>query len=396
MIPRISVTALAAAATVSAAIFATPAAAVPAAPAARAQARVPAATAAIDIVLFGVSCASASRCLAVGQETTNSSLGLDFAQAWNGRKWRVLRTPSPGSIAGLNGVACTSPAACIAVGGYSGTGPGHTLAVAWNGQRWRVLTTPSPGNSELNAIACPRPTHCIAVGESFTGLNRRTLAEVWNGTSWRVLPAADAHSDDATLASISCAQPDRCMATGHMFNSASDGTTALAESWNGIRWRVLPTPSPGSELSDLTGVSCRSPARCIAAGGYLNRGQPFPVPLSEMWNGSRWRVLPTPSAGMGSGLGAVSCPGTADCIAIGAEVTRAGTGLQVADEWNGTRWRSLRTTSLGTAEGNLLSVSCPRVNRCVAVGDIFGKAGAGVGRPLAEEWNGSRWRLINQ
>jgi hypothetical protein len=84
-------------------------------------------------------------------------------------------------------VACSGPAACIAVGTYAGTnGQGHTLAVAWNGTRWRILTTPGPGNSELTGIACSRPARCIAVGDTLTTGGRQTLAEAWNaGNPWR-------------------------------------------------------------------------------------------------------------------------------------------------------------------------------------------------------------------
>src|SRR5258708_9070117 len=58
-----------------------------------------------DISLFGVSCGPATSCLAVGQESTASNLGTDFAQAWNGRIWRAVTPPSPGSPAALNRAA---------------------------------------------------------------------------------------------------------------------------------------------------------------------------------------------------------------------------------------------------------------------------------------------------
>jgi uncharacterized membrane protein len=391
MVLPMTATRMATVAAVLAAALASTAAAAPATPAPLAQARARAAAAAGDVVLYGVSCAAVARCVAVGQETTTSNLGSDFAQAWNGRRWRVLAPPSPGSPAGLSGVACTGPAACIAVGSYPGpAGPGHTLAIAWNGQRWRVLATPSPGNSELTAIACPRPARCVAVGDRFTSGGRRTLAEAWNGTSWRVLPAADTHSADAKLDSISCAGPERCMATGTSFNPATGATITLAESWNGGRWQLLRTQSPGTRVSDLASVSCASPARCVAVGFYLNSGQPFAQALAETWNGIRWRILPPLATGRGGSLLAVSCTGLAQCIAIGAQVT-AGNGGPLAEAWNGTRWHVLPTASLGTAHGNLLALSCPRPGHCAAAGDYFGTAG--ITRPLTEEWNGSRWRL---
>lgn len=177
-----------------AAAFASPAAAAPAAAGARAQAQPPAATAASDIALSGVSCADGAHCLAVGQETANPDIGRDFAQAWNGRSWRVLTPPSPGSPAALNGVACTGPAAFIAVGTYAGTNgqgssSGGPLAEAWNGTTWRILPTANPGtaNANLLSVSCPRADRCTAAGDYFgtTGI-ARPLTEEWNGDRWRL------------------------------------------------------------------------------------------------------------------------------------------------------------------------------------------------------------------
>jgi len=59
-----------------------------------------------------------------------------------------------------------------------------------------------------------------------------------------------------------------------------DNSLTLAEAWNGVTWRVTPTPSlpPGSQLD---AVSCTG-ARCLAIGFAF---------LSEVWNGATWRVV---------------------------------------------------------------------------------------------------------
>jgi hypothetical protein len=50
-------------------------------------------------------------------------------------------------------------------------------------------------NSTLGAISCASPTACLATGESDRGVGktdyttgRRALAQWWNGTKWRMLP----------------------------------------------------------------------------------------------------------------------------------------------------------------------------------------------------------------
>ena len=71
------------------------------------------------------------------------------------------------------------------------------------------------------------------------------------------------------LAAVSCVSANMCMATGHRLNSIGAIVT-LAESWNGTRWSVLPTPSPGSNGNLLNGVSCASPDFCMAAGYFFS------------------------------------------------------------------------------------------------------------------------------
>jgi hypothetical protein len=44
----------------------------------------------------------------------------------------------------------------------------------------------------------------------------------------------------------------------------------LVESWDGIRWSLVPTPNPGIIDHILNGVSCASPDFCIAAGFFFS------------------------------------------------------------------------------------------------------------------------------
>jgi len=76
-------------------------------------------------------------------QTGESSFNV--AEAWNGTSWSLLRTPSPGSTNNeLRGVSCTSASSCLAVGDDIGIGNGHTLAEIWNGTKWAVVPTPHP------------------------------------------------------------------------------------------------------------------------------------------------------------------------------------------------------------------------------------------------------------
>ena len=112
--------------------------------------------------LSGVACSSASNCLAVGRVGLNT-----YAEDWNGRAWRMVRTPSPRSSGNdiLNGVACPTSASCWAVGLRNGGTPALAALVEnWDGRAWRVVAAPSPAGSELAGISCSTTVDCWAVG----------------------------------------------------------------------------------------------------------------------------------------------------------------------------------------------------------------------------------------
>jgi hypothetical protein len=136
-----------------------------------------------------VSCGSGTACVAVGLAFAPAERSL--AERWRAGRWRLVRPAarSPAEAA-LNGVSCTAASRCVAVGE---SGPGRLLlAEAWNGTRWKILKTPHPPRgtaSFLNQVSCTSARHCVAVGSRGAGRNASALAEIWNGRTWRVSPA---------------------------------------------------------------------------------------------------------------------------------------------------------------------------------------------------------------
>jgi hypothetical protein len=251
--------------------------------------------------LNGVSCTSPSRCMAVGSEGFPKKPTLfTFAESWNGTAWKFVPTPAPLTPGGtaLSNVSCTSSASCMAVG-YYGSGPGTqvTLAEAWDGAKWRRLTTPTPGSmGTLAGVACTATAACLSVGghaASGVTLVNATLSEQWNGSGWQVRSSPNpGGANFAGLNSVSCTGPTACMATGGGASGEGESGFTLAESWNGTSWSLVPSPSPGSFSDELRGVSCTSPASCMAVGDFEGTGNQFT--LAEAWNGTRWTTVKTP------------------------------------------------------------------------------------------------------
>jgi hypothetical protein len=60
----------------------------------------------------------------------------------------------------------------------------------------------------------------------------------------------------------------------------------LAERWNGTTWRIQPTPLlPAAHDISPPAVACPARAACTAVGGFENDG-PGSVSLAERWRGS--------------------------------------------------------------------------------------------------------------
>jgi hypothetical protein len=370
----------------------------------------------LNASLSDVSCTSASDCMAVGTflgniPGTKAYQNFALAETWNGSTWTVVPSPSPKLPAGgavLNSVSCATSTDCMAVGetltfhepgGYTTPYP---LTEAWNGTAWKTVAIPklAKTGAELNGVSCTSPSRCMAVGsEGFPKTPTSfTFAESWNGTRWKFVPTPTPLTPGGTaLNQISCTSPSRCMAAGYYgYNFGTGTSVTLAEAWNGALWRRLTTPTPGSDAT-LDGVACTAATACTAVGGHAATKPPGlgVGTLAERWNGKTWRTQPSPNPkGAGSaGFADISCPSATACMATGSSTDQINEAqFTLAESWNGTRWTLLHTpnpSSSSTAE--LLGLSCVSASDCMAVGDF---QGIGNQVTLAEAWNGTHWTIV--
>lgn len=325
-----------------------------------------------DVSLSGISCVSASTCVAVGTASNRT-----FVEAWNGTGWMIQVSPTPdGPLNGhLSGLSCLSASDCIAVGDSSNT----TLAERWDGTSWMIQPTPNPSAAPLNRLAdvsCVSANDCIAVGYYETsGYVPYPLAEHWDGANWEIqtVPAPNGF-----LASVSCVAATWCTAVGY------SGGAPLVEHWDGASWTIQAGPTPIDGY--LSGVSCASASACVAVGYSQGPGYNGELPLLERWDGSGWAVQSVPVLGS-SRLRAVSCFSASACTAIGtvgfhSSMTGYHSTGDFAERWDGAGWT--RTVLPGPAESILSGVSCAWPDRCIAVGSSSDVT-------LAQAWDGKSW-----
>lgn len=137
----------------------------------------------------GLSCPTPNSCVAVGYYQASTGYRR-LAESWNGKVWAILPTakPAKGDSEWFGGVSCTSATGCVAVGyGQNAAGTPSTLAGTWNGKAWTGVATAAPTGSagaSLFGVSCSASTACTAVGTYQKGSISLTLAERWNGKSW--------------------------------------------------------------------------------------------------------------------------------------------------------------------------------------------------------------------
>lgn len=279
--------------------------------------------------LGGVSCASATFCVAVDSEGN--------AFTFNGSSWSQPARIDPNG-GGLFRVACPSKVLCIAID-HAGN------VVTFNGAFW---TTPQQVDQfgALNRISCPMSTFCMVVDDSGYALS-------FNGTTWSQPNSIDPNGvDDSALGldnlAVSCASATQCLAV-------DGGGNVLT--FNGYSWTM---PSSLDTTAGLLDISCTPTDFCVAtdfdgdALVYANGDWSMPTPITNHGSG-----VSTSYGGSGYDLGSLfaSCITAEHCTAVDA----AGDAITL----QGGRW-SL-PVNIDATDASLSGISCPDVSMCVAI-----------------------------
>jgi len=308
--------------------------------------------------------------------------------------WSV--TPSPNHGKGTNelfGVSCASATFCAAVGrSYNTSGVEQSLGELWSGSAWSVAsgTSAGTGNNSLSGVSCVSSTSCVAVGLIEASSVQQTLIESWNGSLWSVVPSPNQGTQSNALTGVSCASPTFCVAVGSDIGSGT--SQPLIEMWDGTSWTLPATPSAGTGAASLSGVSCLSVSFCESVG-YQSAGGGVLRTLNETWNGAAWSVTTSANSGTGSNIfQSVSCTSTSFCEAVGTVAVTPSIDTLV-EIWNGFSWSVVSSLNVGAGTNDLVGVSCTATSSCQADG-FFIPASSHLAQTLIESWNGASTSIV--
>lgn len=244
----------------------------------------------------GVSCVSASFCMAVGNNYTTQT---GFAEKWNGFGWsKVTAAPSTTYFVG---VSCASPTSCVALTDVSAPAS-EAASEIWNGKTWTVQALPT-GAATLNDISCVGSSFCMATGTQSSG------SYVWNGHVWSAVSAA------VPFVSVSCVSATDCEAAG--VTNFETGAVSF-DGWNGTTWQ--PQPAAANLTWNLYyQMSCATVSFCLGFGANENEQTTgVPTLTSALWNGVSWSNVSPAALGTSSAFFGGGCPSVTLCIGVGS------------------------------------------------------------------------------
>lgn len=266
----------------------------------------------------------------------------------------------------------------------------QTMTLHYDGVRWSRV--PSPNRSAeafLFAGTAVSASDVWAVGRSLAsgGYGYATLTENWNGSRWRIIPSPSPGGSNAfdELFSVAAFGPNNVWTVGH---TLSNGTQTLAEFWNGSTWTVSNTVNPNPSYSLFRTVTGSGPSDVWALGQTMTAtGSPA---LAEHWDGTTWQVVTMPTiTGYDYIFGSTTLSST-NVWALGASF--GGTFVQsLAEHWDGSTWSIVPTQNVAGADNYLVSATSLPDGEIWAVGSTIPPNG--VPRLLVEHWDGRAWTI---
>lgn len=323
---------------------------------------------------------------------------------WDGTAW--TRVPAAGPADDLSAVTAVSATDVWAFGPYNIK---SAVAEHWDGFSWQQVPMPVPlgtNEVELEGAAARSATDVWVVGtQAGSGTNDgyRTLIEHWDGIAWKVVPSPNPPRGPAQLGGVAVLSPTNAWAVGWYKGPHALGTLVLH--WNGTKWSRVPSPSPAKRGvrpdAALSAVVALSPRNVWAVGGYVrykNRRHSAAT-LVLRWNGKHWKREPSANPG-GIGhpneLDAVAADPAGRLWAAGSYRNGSGSEQPLTERRRSSKWRSrpAQAAPVAAYECTLESLAAVSANDVWAAGTYLDDARDFLPVSLVEHWDGHSWTIV--
>ncbi len=271
---------------------------------------------------------------------------------------------------------------------------------------WQVVLSPpidvshSTFGAQLNGVAVVSATDIWAVGygpplPGEAAYIEHTLIEHWDGASWSIVsspnPPVKTFSQ-ADLFSVFALSANNVWAAGYASDLSGSGfDSTLIEHWDGIRWSIVSSPNPDTQLNHLRSIAGVASNDLWAVGLAGDGGTFNPLrSLIEHWDGASWSVVSNPGVNELFGVTALAANNVwAVAVHTSPNVT------DIVEHWGGTKWANVSAPSMNVNGGtiSLRAIAAVSATDIWAVGDqqnvLTNRYYSAI-----EHWDGTAWTLI--
>jgi hypothetical protein len=269
---------------------------------------------------------------AVGDIPSASGETQTLAEHFNGTSWSIVPTPTMNAT--FSGVAGAASTDVWAIGNRAVGTSFNTLIEHWNGTSWSVVSSPKlPDGSALTGVTAPATNNVWAVGFAS---GSSALVEHWDGASWGIV-SSSAFTNVVNITGVSADSSTDVWAVGAL---AAGGTASLH--WDGQTWTERATAL--LRFGGVVAVTALSSTNVWAVGTGPGVASPccsaHPTAVIEHWDGMSWRVVPSPNPNPqgNNSLAAVSAVSASDIWAVGRQILGPFT-----ERWDGKNWSIVAT-----------------------------------------------------
>ncbi len=326
-----------------------------------------------NTLLLGAAARTSTDAWAVGEQfaAAGQAPPPPVSYHWNGSAWSIVATPTLGVSSALLAVSASTATDAWAVGfSILGRHDDGTLIEHWNGTAWSVNSSLVVTGfvAELTGVADLSPTNAWAVG---TG--NGAILEHWNGSAWTSVTVPDPDFTPGAGQSISAVSATDIWVVGTTVNTTTGTTTAEALHFNGTAWAVVPMQQPGTNTPTIAAVTAISATDAWAVGEDIGATSAVGgSTLIEQWNGAKWSIVPSPTPGADPGLDGVAARGSGDVYAVGNNIPSINGGVVqgLILRWNGSTWSQDSDPTDGTYSPLFAAATVPGAANEWAVGTL--------------------------
>ncbi len=219
------------------------------------------------------------------------------------------------------------------------------------------------------------------------------------GPAWNIVGSPNVFRRDNTPSRLAVISPSDVWFAGSAARG-TDNLQTLIQHWDGSSWKIVPSPNTTNAINLLIGLDAVDATNIWAVGFSTHDfGGSLETTLVEHWDGTAWSIIPSPNPQphnpdlgpyeVSNELFDLAVVNGHDIWAVGESVTFSN-GQPLTMHWNGNKWTAIPSPVTGDY-GFLRSVDAVSAKKEWAIGTQYNQ---GFQEIIIRHWDGTQWNIV--